>query len=91
MISLSKLQLVVLPSQLAMQGDEITNRVDGIETNVEEMTEKIYELDKSWKNNLVFYGVKCDDGEHRVLFLLTKHSNFLPQTTPTKAPTSTLP
>ena len=46
-----------------MQGDELTNRVDGIETGVEEMTEKIYELDKSWKNNLVFYGVKCDDGE----------------------------
>ena len=57
---------------MAMQGDEITNRVDGIETNVEEMTEKIYELDKSWKNNLVFYGVKCDDGEHRFLFLPTK-------------------
>lgn len=49
--------------QLAMQGDELLNRVDGIEEGVEEVTEKIYELDKSWKNNLVFYGVKCDDGK----------------------------
>ena len=53
-----------------MQGDELTNRVDGIETGVEEVTEKIYELDKSWKNNLVFYGVKCDDGEQSLCLRL---------------------
>ena len=24
--------------------------------------EKLWELDKSWKNNLVFYGIKSDPG-----------------------------
>ena len=50
-------------AQLATQGDELTQRVDVLGTDLEEMTEKIYELDKSWKNNLVFYGVREDGAD----------------------------
>ena len=35
-------------------------QVADIETAVEEIQEKIWELDKSWKNNLVFYGIRSD-------------------------------
>ena len=31
-----------------------------LETAVEEVQEKIWELDKSWKNNLIFYGIRSD-------------------------------
>ena len=48
---------------MTTQGDELTQRVDVLGTDLEEMTEKIYELDKSWKNNLVFYGVRCEGGD----------------------------
>lgn len=33
-----------------------------MELEVEEIQEKLWELDKSWQNNLVFYGVKSDAG-----------------------------
>ena len=80
-------QTVLPPPQLTMQGDELLNRVDGIEEGVEEVTEKIYELDKSWKNNLVFYGVKCDDGEQSFQFgVLVTHWVSLPNSRHWRAP-----
>ena len=35
-------------------------QVRDLENSVEEIQEKIWELDKSWKNNLVFYGIRSD-------------------------------
>ena len=31
-----------------------------IENSIDEIQEKLWELDKSWRNNLVFYGIRAD-------------------------------
>jgi hypothetical protein len=49
--------------QLGVKDQDTSGRVKTMELEIEEMMEKIYELDKSWKNNLVFYGVRCDEGK----------------------------
>ena len=66
---------------LGNKGADTDTKVRDLEETVEELNEKIWELDKSWKNNLVFYGVREDTGvdehpaitEQKVIFL----SNFL--------------
>ena len=35
-------------------------QVKEIENSIDEIQEKIWELDKSWRNNLVFYGIRSD-------------------------------
>ena len=37
-------------------------QVKEMEESLEDIQEKLWELDKSWQNNLVFYGVKSDAG-----------------------------
>ena len=44
------------------KSEDLTSKVQEIEQEMEDMLDKIWELDKSWKNNLVFYGVKTDEG-----------------------------
>ena len=48
--------------RLGNHSDDMNTRVQEIELGMEEMLDKIWELDKSWKNNLVFYGVKSEEG-----------------------------
>ena len=38
-------------------------RVKELETEVDEILERLHEIDKSWQNNLVFYGLKSDGYE----------------------------
>ena len=47
---------------LGNKGADTDTKVRDLEETVEELNEKIWELDKSWKNNLVFYGVREDAG-----------------------------
>ena len=62
---------------LGNKGADTDTKVRDLEETVEELNEKIWELDKSWKNNLVFYGVREDAGvdehpaitESKVIFL----------------------
>ena len=66
---------------LGHQNEDLFSRVQEIELGMEEMLDKLWELDKSWKNNLVFYGVKSDEGDWspaRIKDKLMKH--FLLQT-----------
>ena len=46
-----------------VQNDDLTNRLQEVEIEMDEMLDKLWELDKSWKNNLVFYGVKSDESK----------------------------
>ena len=48
--------------ELGNKGADTDTKVKDLEETVEELNEKIWELDKSWKNNLVFYGVREDAG-----------------------------
>ncbi len=47
---------------LGTQNDDITSRVQEMELEMDDVLDKLWELDKSWKNNLVFYGVKSEEG-----------------------------
>ena len=43
---------------LGNQSEDTSSRVRDLETEVDEILEKLWELDKSWRNNLVFYGIR---------------------------------
>ena len=40
---------------LGTTSSDTSNKVRELETEIEEIFEKLWELDKSWKNNLVSY------------------------------------
>ena len=46
---------------LGSQSEDTSSKVREIENDIEEIQEKLWELDKSWQNNLVFYGIKSDN------------------------------
>ena len=47
---------------LGSKSADTTTKVKELESAIEDINEKVWELDKSWKNNLVFYGIKADPG-----------------------------
>jgi hypothetical protein len=47
---------------LGSKSEGTSTKVKELEDAIEEINEKVWELDKSWKNNLVFYGIKQDSG-----------------------------
>ncbi|XP_059099208.1 protein unc-13 homolog C-like isoform X2 [Tigriopus californicus] len=47
---------------LGMQSEDTSTKLRELEAELEEVVEKLWELDKSWKNNLVFYGIRSDVG-----------------------------
>ena len=50
----------------------------GMENALEDLQDKLYELDKSWENNLVFYGINnIKDEEERPHLLETKVREIL--------------
>ena len=46
---------------LSGQSEDTSGKVKEMESEIEEILEKLWELDKSWQNNLVFYGIKSDN------------------------------
>ena len=48
---------------LGSQSEDTIIKVKELETEIEEVLDKLWELDKSWKNNLVFYGVRSDSSD----------------------------
>jgi len=48
---------------LDQRGEGVADRVRGIEQEVDEILDRLHELDKSWKNNLVFYGLRTESYE----------------------------
>jgi len=49
-------------SNIGSQSGDTTSKVKELQESIDDITEKVWELDKSWKNNLVFYGIKQDAG-----------------------------
>jgi len=49
-------------SNIGSQSGDTTSKVKELQESIDDITEKVWELDKSWKNNLVFYGIKMDAG-----------------------------
>lgn len=49
-------------SNIGSQSGDTTSKVKELQDSIDDITEKVWELDKSWKNNLVFYGIKQDAG-----------------------------
>ena len=47
---------------LGSQSDTTSTKIQELADALDEINEKVWELDKSWKNNLVFYGIKHDHG-----------------------------
>ena len=47
---------------LGSQSTDTSGKVQELQDALDDITEKLWELDKSWKNNLVFYGIKMDSG-----------------------------
>jgi len=47
---------------LGSQSSDTSGKVQELQDALDDITEKLWELDKSWKNNLVFYGIKMDSG-----------------------------
>ena len=47
---------------MGSQSTDTSGKVKELQEALDDITEKLWELDKSWKNNLVFYGIKCDSG-----------------------------
>ena len=44
-------------SQLGSSTQDTSSKMKGMETALEDLQDKLWELDKSWENNLVFYGI----------------------------------
>ena len=63
--------------ELGNKGADTDTKVKDLEETVEELNEKIWELDKSWKNNLVFYGVREDAGVDEHPAITEQKVNFL--------------
>ena len=49
-------------SDIGSQSTDTTSKVKELQDAIDDINEKVWELDKSWKNNLVFYGIKQDAG-----------------------------
>ena len=47
---------------MGSQSSDTSGKVQELQDALDDITEKLWELDKSWKNNLVFYGIKMDSG-----------------------------
>ena len=47
---------------LGSQSSDTSGKVKELQDALDDISEKLWELDKSWKNNLVFYGIKMDYG-----------------------------
>ena len=47
---------------LGSQSSDTSGKVKELQDALDDITEKLWELDKSWKNNLVFYGIRQDSG-----------------------------
>ena len=47
---------------MGSQSTDTSGKVQELQDALDDITEKLWELDKSWKNNLVFYGIKMDSG-----------------------------
>ena len=43
--------------------DDVILRLEALSSAYTDIQDRLYELDKSWKNNLMIYGVPCCDGE----------------------------
>ena len=43
--------------------EDIALRLEALSSAYTDIQDRLYELDKSWKNNLMIYGVPCCDGE----------------------------
>jgi hypothetical protein len=43
--------------------DDVLLRLEALSSAYTDIQDRLYELDKSWKNNLMIYGVPCCDGE----------------------------
>ena len=43
--------------------DDISLKLEALSSAYTDIQDRLYELDKSWKNNLMIYGVPCCDGE----------------------------
>jgi len=52
-----KSQLSGSLSQLGSSTQDTSSKMKGMETALEDLQDKLWELDKSWENNLVFYGI----------------------------------
>ena len=47
---------------LGASSGDTGSKVKELQDAIDDINEKVWELDKSWKNNLVFYGIKQDAG-----------------------------
>ena len=43
--------------------EDVLLRLEALSSSYTDIQDRLYELDKSWKNNLMIYGVPCCDGE----------------------------
>ena len=69
-------------SNIGSQSGDTTSKVKELQDSIDDITEKVWELDKSWKNNLVFYGIKQDAGaeEHPSITEAKVCADFIAQT-----------
>ena len=44
-------------AQEAAGGQETAAKVEGLVMAYNDIQDRLYEIDKSWKNNLIFYGI----------------------------------
>ena len=51
------------PGQELSKLDDVLLRLEALSSAYTDIQDRLYELDKSWKNNLMIYGVPCCDGE----------------------------
>ncbi|XP_071746635.1 uncharacterized protein [Lepeophtheirus salmonis] len=51
---------------------ELGSKVDSLSSLLNDIQDRLYELDKSWKNNLVLFGVPCGDDEEDPMVTLDK-------------------
>ena len=50
-------------AQEAAGGQETAAKVEGLVMAYNDIQDRLYEIDKSWKNNLIFYGIPNDPNE----------------------------
>ena len=49
-------------AQEAAGGQETAAKVEGLVMAYNDIQDRLYEIDKSWKNNLIFYGIPVESG-----------------------------
>jgi len=73
-----KSQLSGSLSKLGSSTQDTSSKMKGMENALEDLQDKLYELDKSWENNLVFYGINTiKDEEERPQLLENKVREIL--------------